>query len=37
MQRVTLVTGEINNIVKVELAAIGAAVGWIARVTAGDG
>lgn len=34
---VTSVAGEVDNIIEVELAAVGAPVGWVARVTACDG
>lgn len=33
---VTSVTGEVDNIIEVELAAIGPPVGWVARVTTSD-
>ncbi len=33
---VTSVTGEVDNIIEVELAAIGPAIGWVARVTTSD-
>lgn len=34
---VTFVTGEVDNIIEVELAAIGPSVGWVAGVTTSDG
>lgn len=33
---VTSVTGEVDNIIEVELGAIGAPIGWVARVTTSD-
>ena len=33
---VTSVTGEVDNIIEVELAAIGPSVGWVAGVTTSD-
>lgn len=35
-EHVTPVTCEVDNIIEVELAAIGSPVGWVAGVTAGD-
>lgn len=34
---VTSVAGEVDNIIEVELAAIGASIGWVAGVTTSDG
>lgn len=36
IQDVTSVTGEVDNIVEVELATIGSSIGWVARVTTSD-
>lgn len=33
---VASVTGEVDNIIEVELASIGAPIGWVAGVTASD-
>lgn len=33
---VTSVAGEVDNIIQVELAAVGPSVGWVARVTASN-
>lgn len=35
-EHVTSVTCEVDNIIEVELAAIGSPVGWVAGVTTGD-